>query len=267
MQAADKEATLLRGGYVYCLACGKPMTIGQWKRTRLHPEKRFAYRCVNISSAPGHRRPDHCGQSIAAAPLDAEVWAHVVRLAHEEAVLDEAMARYAARMERHHAREAAALRAAEHHYEMAQRDEANSLRTLTEETDEHYKARLRVQWKEAVAALEAAEAHLVAVQEQFARDRASEAYADVSAWAQEVRGRIASASYAEKRQMLHRLGLRVLSRPPRTRSGWGPVCVRATITVRNATTLSCWAGPAACGRQCPAISSHCHPYPERVAQA
>lgn len=186
-----------------------------------HPRRRegkpyWEYRCKRGTVADGTAgRRAVCHQTVTAASLDADVWAHVLRLADaDEEVIQAAMASWEARVSARRAREAAQLRTAEHVLDMASRDEANARRTLTAETDERYAARLRVDWKAAVQALEKAEAQLATLQERFAHDPAAEAYADVTAWAREWRHHLTTeATYAEKRQALHRLGLRIFVAP------------------------------------------------------
>jgi hypothetical protein len=174
------------------------------------------YRCNTHTNAPNHRHPDRCGQSIATAPLDEEVWAHVLRLvAADEEVIETAMASWRTRVGKRQHQEAAALRTANHVLKMAQRDEANARRVYQTETDERYAARLRVDWQAAVDALEDAEARVAALQEEIAHDPAQRAYEGMLAWARDWRQRLSPESpYAERRQALHVLGLRVFVAPP-----------------------------------------------------
>jgi site-specific DNA recombinase len=214
---AHRETTLLRGGYVYCFACGLPMTVQRESHPRRYGGKPYwEYRCKRGTVADGTAgRRAVCHQTITAAPLDADVWAHVVRLADaDEEVIQAAMASWEARVGAHRAREAAQLRRAEHLVETARRDEANARRTLTAETDEHYAARLRLDWKQTVQALEKAETQLATLRERIAHDPGTKAYAEVTTWAQDWRKHLSTeATYAEKRQALHRLGLRVFVAP------------------------------------------------------
>jgi DNA invertase Pin-like site-specific DNA recombinase len=223
LAAVNKEATLLRGGYVYCFTCGRPMTIKRYS-ARIREQRngsngetagQYAYFCQHLSNAPGHLRADHCGQSISAVPLDGEVWEHVLRLSDEdEDVIETAMREWRKRLTSREASERAALRNAKHLLEMARRDEANKRRTLHGETDEHYAAQLRVDWKAAVDVREQAEARLADLEEQLARDPAQRAYADMLAWARDWRHRLSpDTPYAERRQALQILGLRVFVYP------------------------------------------------------
>lgn len=212
--AVDTEATLLRGGYVYCRTCGLPMTTYRQHHDSRRKERGTyaAYICRKGNTVGGRER---CGQSIAAATLDAQVWAHVERLAANQSVAERAMARWYTRFDQQRQRQAAALTTAEEVVRNAAQDEAHARRTLTEMEDERYKARLRLQWQEAVDHLEMVEARLVALKEEMGRDTTLQQYANLQAWAAEWRSRVATATYADKRQALHRLGLRVFVSPAR----------------------------------------------------
>jgi DNA invertase Pin-like site-specific DNA recombinase len=223
MAVVDKEATLLRGGYVYCQQCGLPMTTVRYHRnSRKQTQHKasgtrysespyyYAYLCRRENAYHGRTR---CGQSIAAEVVDAAVWRHVVRLAHEPELLEVAMAGWHTHARGVQQRRQQSLQNATSALHEAERDEQMSFRSYNEQTDARMRARAHAQWQTDVERMQAAEEHLARLTAEMANDPIEAQYSDMTAWAREWQHRVETESYDAKRQALHRLRLRVFVTP------------------------------------------------------
>jgi site-specific DNA recombinase len=195
----DADATLLRGGYLYCARCRRPMTSRRYQR---EGTAHWGYRC-----------PQCDRNSVYAEDVDGLVWAHVERLAEDATVTERALARWHEQTAQRHERESAELRAATADIERTALEVAQVRRAIRRETDERVQDVLRDELRAALDEQERAQNHARALQDRMATDRTRQMLGTLHEWAAQWRGNLATATPQQRRQNLHQLGLRVLMRP------------------------------------------------------
>jgi site-specific DNA recombinase len=203
----DADATLLRGGYIYCVRCRRTMTTRRYQRDG---KAHWGYRC-----------PQCDRNSLYAEEVDSLVWAHVERLARDATVTEQAMARWHAQAAQRNEQESAELRAATADAERASLEVAQISRAVRRETDERVQDVLREEMRAALDEQERAQGHVRALQERLDADPTRQMLGTLREWAAEWRDSIHHDTPQLRRQTLYRLGLRVLMRPATTTDGAG----------------------------------------------
>jgi site-specific DNA recombinase len=198
---ATPDEWLLRGGFIICGECGRPMDTRHMTYNGKHPA---GYKCNDRQGKPA------CGVSIQAQIIDPVVWKLVKLLADEPEVAEQAFAHWRATSEWRRRVLDERLESAERRVQGLTQEYENWMAAVGNTRDAAIQADVLLRAQRSHETLAKAQAHRDDVRDQLHHDPHLQQLADIQEWAAEWRTSIHAFDYEARRRTLHRLGLRVV---------------------------------------------------------